>query len=226
MMRMPRRLCGDDQKRKAAQQLRAAGEACHMLNLQVAWLAALLNRTARITRNSCRQAFIAWPFEKTGRLAVQAEAGDSTAVWHLARMLRVTSRRPRTATAPVRDEQGRTVTHEDELSALWVRQFSEIFSGHVTRVPQEGLERLLIERKAQSQSYDTVNPSGCPDLAFPTVVGQWFDFLQARVQKYKRGKQVGADKTPNELYAAAGEAGILQLAFLLQKVKAQGPPQS
>ena len=45
------------------------------------------------------------------------------------------------------------------------------------------------------------------------------------MQKYKRGKQVGADKTPNELYAAAGEAGILQLAFLLQKVKAQGPPQ-
>ena len=40
-------------------------------------------------------------------------------------------------------------------------------------------------------------------------------FLQFRLQKFKKGKPVGKDKTPHDVYAALGEAGILQLADLI-----------
>ena len=40
-------------------------------------------------------------------------------------------------------------------------------------------------------------------------------FWQVRLQKFKKGKPVGKDNTLHEVYAALGEAGILQLAAFI-----------
>ena len=47
----------------------------------------------------------------------------------------------------------------------------------------------------------------------PQSLGEQLDFMQARVAKAKKGKPAGLDCIPNELYAAAGEPGQLQLAL-------------
>ena len=229
MMRKPRGMCGGLERSETLREGREARALCHMLNLQVALHSALLTAIDRSTRNSCRQAFLVWAAAKTEGIAAQADAGDITAVWHLARLLRLTKRRLRLAYAPVQDEQGRTTTDHSQLTALWMQQLTEEFSGQVARVSSEGLQQLLVERRAQSIQFDTVVTDGASTAnsqsALPVVIEEWYDFVTARLQKFKRGKQVGSDRTPNELYAASGEPGILQLAVLLQKVQKQGPPQ-
>ena len=111
---------------------------CHLLNLQVAWLAAFLASIPRTTRNSCRQAIATWALTRTEEIAAQAEAGDSTAVWQLARVQRFAKKRPKMAEAPVHDELGRVVTDHAQLTALCTHQFVEELSGQVTRVSPHG----------------------------------------------------------------------------------------
>ena len=91
-----------------------------------------------------------------------------------------------------------------------------------------GLQQLLVERQLQSAQFDH-SLSGVADgvsgiSAMPRTIEEWYDCVRARLQKFKRGKQVGRDRTPNELYAATGDPGIIQLAALLQKVQVHGPP--
>ena len=51
-------------------------------------------------------------------------------------------------------------------------------------------------------------------------------FGQSRLPKVRKGKAVGRDGIPNELYQAAGEGGQLLLAQLLCRVRWEGPPMS
>ena len=170
MMRNPRGLLCNGPQSEALQVLREAGGACHLLNLQFAWLAELLHGLAREPRNNCKKACVAWAMERTEVIAPQAQAGDSTTVWHLAQMMRLSRRRPRMPTAPVQDAQQQTVTSESELSAICVQQFSEEISGQVTRVSLASLGLLLAGRQSQTHPYAQTIPSDGFQVALPTVV--------------------------------------------------------
>ena len=58
----------------------------------------------------------------------------------------------------------------------------------------------------------------------PVTRDEWLGFLQSRLAKIKH--QVGTYGIPNALYKASGSQGQLQLAHLLVKVLANGPPMS
>ena len=160
----------------------------------------------------------------TEEIAAQAEAGDTTVVWHLARMMRLIKRRPRMAVAPVQDEQGRTVTDESELTALWVRQFSEEFSCQVTRVPREGLDRLLADRQAQPHCYDRATSSDGSQLALPTVVEEWLDFFyKLACRNSSVASRLAAIRRPTSSMPRLEKLGYCSWQYSFKRFKLKDP---
>ena len=84
----------------------------------------------------------------------------------------------------------------------------------------EQLQMWIADRMQAAQAVESVSiPSLAVHSDLPATVEQWMAFvLQARLPKIRKGKAVGRDSIPNELYQAAGESVQLLLSHLLCRV--------
>ena len=157
---------------------------------------------------------------RTQEIAIQAQESNSAPVWQLANILRIIKRRPRLAVAPIVNSDGTIVISKEHLSVLWTHQCAADSAGQVAGMAPSQMSRLLEERQSRP-----LGPVACdPPLhhtssGLPQTLDEWLDFVQARLPKIKKGKQVGLDCIRNELYIKAGEPSPLQVARLLYSAK-------
>ena len=91
------------------------------------------------------------------------------------------------------------IADKESLTVLWVKQFSEEFAGKVLEVSQEEAVALVCDRRAQAEKRKlgllTQYQHGFQSM--PSTVDGWFDALQARLSKAKKGQQVGLECISN-----------------------------
>ena len=153
---------------------------------------------------------------RTQEIAIQAQESNSALVWQLANILVIIKRTQRLAVAPIVNSDGTIAISKEHLSVLWTHQCAADFAGQVAGMAPSQMSRLLEERQSQS-----LGPVPCDPPLYHTSSGlphtsdEWLDFVQARLPNLKKGKQVGLDCIPNEIYIAAGKPSQLQVSRLL-----------
>ena len=67
--------------------------------------------------------------QRTHEIGQQAEEGDHSAVWQLAKTLRMQAKRPKRALAPMKSKDGTCASNQQEFGEIWLGTFIEDLFG-------------------------------------------------------------------------------------------------
>ena len=101
-------------------------------------------------------------------------------------------------------QKGATVNCKKDLVLLWSQQLAEELPNQVLPLTEDQLQLRIADRRLATHAVDSVAGTSYVDQsALPATVEEWIDCLQSRLPKVRKGKAVGRDGIPDELYQAA-----------------------